>query len=123
MVVTLASMSLTTGNESKEAPASIKWFWGILMVLIALLFTLTGGIEGIKIIKAFCGMPITFIGVFMIIGFMRYLSKRPRASSGLYVYEDVVANAPDSGEEPMEPSIFSQKIKAYFENRKEGSDI
>lgn len=102
MTVTLASMSWEGSNENTEAPVYLKLFWGLIFAVIALVFTLLGGINGVKTIKSFCGIPLTFICLFVIIGFLRYMVKRPRTISGDYVYEPEVANAPDNGE-PEEP--------------------
>lgn len=102
MTVTLASMSWEGSNENTEAPVYLKLFWGLIFAVIALVFTLLGGINGVKTIKSFCGIPLTFICLFVIIGFLRYMAKRPRTISGDYVYEPEVANAPDNGE-PEEP--------------------
>jgi choline-glycine betaine transporter len=100
MVVTLAGMSLKQGSDSQEAPIALKLFWGIMFAAIAIIFTLLGGIDGVKIIKSICGMPLAFLCFFLVLGFIFYMAKRPRTASGEYVYENEVANAPDSGEEP-----------------------
>jgi Choline-glycine betaine transporter len=100
MVVTLSGMSLKKGSDNQEPPAALKLFWGIMFATIALIFTLLGGIEGVKIIKSICGMPLAFLCLFITIGFLVYMAKRPRTANGEYVYEDEVAEAPDSGEEP-----------------------
>jgi len=102
MAVTLAGMSMEGSDENTEAPISLKLFWGIVFAVIAMVFVVLGGIGGVKTIKSFCGIPLTFICLFVMIGFLRYMSKRPRKDNGEYVYEDKVANAPDNGE-PMAP--------------------
>ena len=117
MVGTLSSMSLKEASESEEPPAGIKFFWGILLMAVALVFTLSGGIEGIKIVKSFCGMPITFLAVIMLVGFIKYMMKRPRTVSRDYVYEDVIRDAPDSGEEAVPPSKTMEKLAGLFKHR------
>lgn len=114
MVVSLSSMSVKGGSGTVEAPRKIKWFWGIIFISVALVFTFAGGIDGVKIIKSFCGMPITFFGLIMVFGFIKHMSKLSRTETGQYVYENAVANAPDSGEEPVKPSKFALKIQSLF---------
>jgi choline-glycine betaine transporter len=113
MVISLSSMSITNGSETLEPPATIKWFWGLMFISVALIFTLTGGIEGVKIIKSFCGMPITIFGLVMVFGFVRYISRRPRNQYGDYVYEEAVAEATDSGEKEIQSkgSILIDRIR------------
>lgn len=103
MIGTLSSMSIheAGAESSSEPPAVIKLYWGILFIAVALVFIVTGGIGGVKVIKAICGMPITFLGVLMLYGFVRRMSRRPRAAGGDYLHEHTVANAPDNGEEPL----------------------
>lgn len=110
MTVTLASMSMEGTDENTEAPVSLKLFWGTVFAVIAAVFVSLGGISGVKTIKSFCGIPLTFICLFVMIGFLRYMSKRPRTASGEYVYEDEVANAPDNGE----PEAPKSKILGKF---------
>lgn len=117
MVGTLSSMSLKEASESEEPPATLKLFWGILLIAVALVFTLSGGIEGIKIVKSLCGMPIAFLAVAMLVGFIKYMGKRPRTATKEYVYEDVVAEAPDSGEEPVPPSKTMEKLAGMFKRK------
>lgn len=102
MAVTLAGMCLKGSDENTEAPISLKLFWGSLFAIIALVFIVLGGIDGVKTIKSFCGIPLTFVCLIATIGFLRYMGKRPRTVGGEYVYEDGVANAPDN-EEPVAP--------------------
>lgn len=102
MTVTLAGMSMEGADENTEAPVKLKLFWGIVFAVIAAVFVALGGINGVKTIKSLCGIPLTFICLFVMIGFIRYMSKRPRSVSGDYDYEDEVANAPDNGE-PVAP--------------------
>ena len=106
MTVTLASMSWEGSDENTEAPVFLKVFWGAIFAVIALVFTLLGGIDGVKTIKSFCGIPLTFICFFIIVGFLKYMSKRPRTINGEYVYEDCVAEAPDNGEPEAPRSKF-----------------
>lgn len=113
MISTIASMSLKVSKESEEAPVSMKLFWGLLIGLASLVFTLSGGIDGIKMVKTFAGFPILFVGIAMVFGFIRYMAKRPRNERNEFIYEDVIADAPDSGEEPVPESNFTRKFKAW----------
>ena len=101
MAVTLSGMCVEGSDENTEAPVPLKLFWGVVFAVIALVFTALGGINGVKTIKSFCGIPLTFICLFVTIGFIRYMSKRPCTVSGEYEYEDEVKNSPDNGQ-PME---------------------
>lgn len=42
----------------------------------ALVFTLTGSIEGIKIVKTMAGFPILIMGIVMVIMFFVYIVKQ-----------------------------------------------
>lgn len=118
MISTIASMSLKNSSEDEEAPVSLKLFWGILIGLASLVFTLSGGIDGIKMVKTFAGFPILFVSIAMLVGFLRYMRKRPRDENKNYIYEDAVANAPDSGEEPAEDTGLTKKIREWYAARK-----
>lgn len=102
MTVTLASMSIEGADEDTEAPVWLKLFWGTVFAVIAAVFVSLGGIGGVKTIKSFCGIPLTFICLAVFIGFLRYMAKRPKTADGNYVYEPEVADAPDNGD-PMVP--------------------
>lgn len=102
MTVTLAGMCMEGADENTEAPVKLKLFWGIVFAVIAAVFVVLGGINGVKTIKSLCGIPLTFICLFVMIGYIRYMGKRPRTVSGDYIYEETVADAPDNGE-PMAP--------------------
>jgi choline-glycine betaine transporter len=118
MVVTLSGMCMTETHYDKEAPWILKLFWGLCFAVIALAFTMLGGIDGVKTIKSFCGFPMAFICLFITIGFLRYILKRPRTATGEFVYEDEVANKPDNGEEPIPPSKLMLKLMAVFRKGK-----
>lgn len=106
MTVTLSSMCMQDSDEKTEAPVYLKLFWGGTFAVIALIFT----VLGIKTIKSFCGIPLTFICLFVTIGYIRYMAKRPRTQSGEYVYEDEVAHAPDNGEPEAPKSKILGKL-------------
>lgn len=93
MISTVATMSFRNNEGMEEAPASMKLFWGILIGGASLVFTLTGGIDGIKFVKTFAGFPIFLVGFIMLIGFLRYMSNRPRDAVGNYIYEDAIKEA------------------------------
>ena len=100
MTVTLAGMCMEESDENTEAPVPLKLFWGGVFAVVALVFTVLGGIAGVKTIKSFAGIPLTFVCLFVTFGFLRYMAKRPRTRNGEYEYEDGVKDAPDNGE-PM----------------------
>lgn len=114
MISTISSMSVRGSSESEEAPFWLKLVWGVIIAASSLVFTLTGGVDGIKFVKVFSGFPIVIVGWLVVVGFLRYMSKRPRTATGEYVYEDVIADAPDSGEPEAESSKTFGKIKALF---------
>lgn len=73
MTSTISQMSLRQQtSDVKEAPLPIKVFWGVLIGAVSILFVVTGGINGIKIVKTIAGYPMLFVEIAMIIGFLRY---------------------------------------------------
>lgn len=117
MILSLSSMSLSDSNENTEAPLWLKLFWGILIAVVAAVFTILGGIDGIKTVHCFCGIPLTVIVFAVMLGFVVYMSKVPRKENGEYLPEPEIANAPDNGE-PMNPDgAFSLLIKRIFRKR------
>lgn len=112
MTVTLAGMCMEESDENTEAPVPLKLFWGGVFAVVALVFTVLGGIAGVKTIKSFAGIPLTFVCLFVTFGFLRYMAKRPRTPNGEYEYEDGVKDAPDNGEPMAKKS--SIKILSKF---------
>lgn len=112
MAVTLSSMSIEESDENTEAPIPLKIFWGVVFAVVAMVFTVLGGIDGVKTIKSFAGIPLTFVVFYITIGFLKYMAKRPKDASGNYLYEDEVANAPDNGEPhaPRSNNKFLRKL-------------
>ena len=53
----------------------------------------------------------------MVAGFVWHMSKRPRDTRGNYEYEDIIANAPDNGEEPIPPSPTGEKIEIWLKRK------
>lgn len=76
MTSTVALMTIRDNRGVREAPTAVKLFWGILMGAAALVFTLTGNIEGIKIVKTIAGFPILLLGIAMVVLFWIYLVKK-----------------------------------------------
>lgn len=76
MTSTVSLMSLKDNSKVNEAPISLKLMWGVLMGVSSLVFTLTGSIDGIKIIKTIAGYPILIVGLAMMIMFLIYIMKR-----------------------------------------------
>ena len=118
MISTIASMSIKNSSENEEAPFGLKLFWGIIIAAAALVFTLAGGIDGVKMVKTFAGFPIVFLGIVMIVGFIVYMAKRPRDAAGNFEYEEAIANAPDNGEPCAPPSPTMEKLKAWIHSKK-----
>ena len=77
-----------------------------------------GGISGVKTIKSFCGIPMCFLCFAIMLGFIRYLTKRPRKTNGEYEYEAEVADAPDNGE-PEAPLDGIDKLFRKLFGKKE----
>lgn len=75
MTSTVSLMTIRDNIGVNEAPASIKLMWGLIMGIAALVFTLTGNIDGIKIVKTFAGFPILIMGLAMAILFLIYMLK------------------------------------------------
>ncbi|MGN1014801.1 MAG: BCCT family transporter, partial [Butyricicoccus sp.] len=107
MAVTLAGMCYKGADDKTEAPIALKLFWGTVFAVIAVVFISLGGIAGVKTIKSFVGIPMTFIVLLITLSFLKWLLKRPRAVDGSFLPEPEVAEAPDNGE----PVAKRSKIK------------
>lgn len=75
MTSTVSLMTLKNNHDIKEAPVSVKLFWGLLMGLTSIVFVLNGGLEGIKVVKTLAGFPILFIEIAMMVGFIKFMSQ------------------------------------------------
>ena len=75
MTSTVSLMTIRNNADVQEAPAAIKLMWGLIMGVAALVFTLTGSIDGIKIVKTIAGFPILIVGVCAVIGFFIYVAR------------------------------------------------
>lgn len=75
---TVSLMSIVDNKGVEEAPTGIKLFWAIIMGTASLIFTLTGSIDGIKIVKTIAGFPILIIGIVMVVMFIVYIIKHGR---------------------------------------------
>ena len=75
MTSTVSLMTIKNNIGVNEAPAQIKLMWGLIMGVTSLVFTLTGGLEGIKIVKTIAGFPILIVGIAMMIMFIVYIIK------------------------------------------------
>ncbi len=75
MTSTVASLSMKNGDKSDEAPAGVKIIWGVVIGGASLIFTLSGGIEGLKMVKTFAGFPIIIVGLAMLAGFVKFFWK------------------------------------------------
>jgi glycine betaine transporter len=74
--VSLLSVSGFVKTGEEEAPAPLKLFWGVLMGLTAIIFVFNGGLDGIKVVKTMAGVPILFLEVAMVLGFLIYHFKK-----------------------------------------------
>lgn len=72
---TVSLMSISENKNVEEAPIGVKLFWAIMIGLASLIFTLTGNIDGIKIVKTIAGFPILIIGIAMVVMFLIYIIK------------------------------------------------
>lgn len=72
---TVSLMSIVDNKDVEEAPVGIKLFWAIIMGAASLIFTLTGSIDGIKIVKTIAGFPILLMGIAMMVMFIIYIIK------------------------------------------------
>lgn len=75
---TVSLMSIVNNKDVEEAPMGIKLFWAIIMGAASLIFTLTGSIDGIKIVKTIAGFPILIMGIVMVVMFIIYIIKHGR---------------------------------------------
>jgi len=82
MTSTISLMTIKNNIEVNEAPAAVKLLWGILMGAAALVFTLTGSIEGIKIVKTMAGFPILIMGIVMVVMFLVYIVRKGKELTG-----------------------------------------
>lgn len=85
MVSTIASMTMKETDAHTEAPFTLKIFWGVLIAATALIFTLAAGLDGIRMVKTFAGFPIVFVGIAMVIGFIKHMRKMPKDEFGRYL--------------------------------------
>lgn len=79
-------------EENDDAPAGIQIFWGVFMGAIALLFLLSGGLEGCKVLKLFVGFPILFFQLAVMIGFLKMFIKKESAEKFKEVEEIIYHN-------------------------------
>ena len=74
---TISFMSVkNSGGVLKEAPIQLKLGWGIILGLTAYIFVLTGGLQGIQVVKTMAGFPIMFLQGTIVVGFLIYMIKR-----------------------------------------------
>ncbi|WP_051533804.1 BCCT family transporter [Desulfitibacter alkalitolerans] len=74
MTSTVSMLSISRPDEltTSEPPVSLKLFWGLLTGATAIIFLVAGGLEGVKIVKTIAGIPILFIQIAMMVGFIVY---------------------------------------------------
>lgn len=75
-------------SRTEEAPLGMKLFWGILIGLTSLVFMFIGGLDGIKVVKTIAGVPILFLEIAMLSGFILYMirEKRKHTSTAYMIY-------------------------------------
>ncbi|MDK2984611.1 MAG: glycine betaine transporter [Clostridia bacterium] len=86
MTSTVSILS-TTGYEqlnTKEPPIGLKIFWGVLMGLTSIIFVFNGGLDGIKVVKTMAGIPILFLEILMVIGFITHQFKKSKATNKVF---------------------------------------
>lgn len=86
MTSTISQISLKSTDGDKEAPVFVKLMWAVLIGAASLVFTLTGSIDGIKIVKTIAGFPILLVGIAMMICFLVAMHK-----DGSKLFEDIRA--------------------------------
>lgn len=115
MTQTLSTMSLKHVKDGAESPVWIKLFWGILIGAVSLVFVLSGGIDGIKIVKTIAGFPIVFLEFIMMAGFIYHMVKK-RNKRDEIEYADLVkernAEIDASYADEMADSIKRKEEKA-----------
>lgn len=111
MTQTLSSMSLKHQEGAKEAPVPVKLFWGLLIAVVSLVFVLSGGIEGIKIVKTIAGFPIVFLEAVMMCGFIwHFINKRDKRDE--IEYADLVKERNAEMEASFEAERAEKAAKA-----------
>ncbi|SNT26397.1 Choline-glycine betaine transporter [Anaerovirgula multivorans] len=70
-----SSISLMSLKDSKvkEAPITIKVFWGTLMGTLAVIFVTAGGIDGVKTLLAIAGLPVLIVMMMLFAGIVKRL--------------------------------------------------
>lgn len=108
---TVSKMSMKTAgsadDEDEEPPKGIQIFWGVLMAGIALLFLLKGGLDGAKAVKLLVGIPIVFLQMVVLFGFVKmFWTKQYRE------VEEI------EGPEAAEAAADARRLKAEKKARK-----
>ncbi len=93
MTSTISLLTLRK-SDSDEAPMPIKVIWGAIIGAVSLVFTLTGNIEGIKIVKTVCGYPVLILGIAMMVMFFVALGRRGSRLNA-ETYGDLAADGRD----------------------------
>ncbi|SCZ80359.1 BCCT family transporter [Acidaminobacter hydrogenoformans] len=91
MTSSVALMSLKDGTGVKEAPLSIKVFWGVFIGLTAYIFILNGGIDGTKVVMALSGFPILIIEFLMMTGIIYKLIYKSDYDKSEFEKENVLS--------------------------------
>ncbi|WKY45171.1 BCCT family transporter [Eubacteriaceae bacterium ES2] len=114
MTSTISTMSLKQSKGVKEAPLPVKVFWGVFIGVISLVFVISGGIDGIKIVKTIAGFPILFIELAMILSFVTYLVKGKYKRDEVEYAEFLDSEAKAAAEEAEAALANTKKRKKWF---------
>ena len=72
-ITTIAKMSMKPekefDGEDTEAPGAVRLFWGVITLVITIIFVLIGGLDGCKAIKLLVGVPILILESVVVVGF------------------------------------------------------
>ena len=80
MTSTIAAMTTKgygDGSGEKEPPALMKIFWGILMGAFSWILLVTGGASALQTSVIVCGLPILFLQLAMVAGFIKAMRNLP----------------------------------------------
>lgn len=75
-----AISSITQKSDSNSKGIILKIFWGLLIGIVSLIMINTIGINGIKILSNLGGLPVLILMVFLILGLIKELIKKPTKS-------------------------------------------
>ncbi|MEG2209468.1 MAG: BCCT family transporter [Eubacterium sp.] len=123
MTSTISQMSLKQQkSDVKEAPLPIKIFWGVLIGAVSILFVVTGGINGIKIVKTIAGYPMLFVEIAMLIGFLRYFLSGKNKTDEIEYAADLERQLKASEAEAIVDAEAKKNKKKWFSKKQATND-